>query len=291
MANVKDPAWNYFESLNVSRGNEEVKRRFCGKLYKSAKEDRLVDHLLRQCPAVSNEAKTAAGHPDTTTTLPQLVAQVEGDQDRDDSSDDESEIGDDAEDTSDDEQEYMSVEEQEARKCGEITYCLPAFPDIDVTELNEQDEQPVPDRTLTEEDILQMDVDINDDVGVFSNDGPDAVWWQEIETELFDENPEIPSTSTAPAKAAPSTASFSSEENSHGKPWIEAIEQSRYTDFVSKHHACTKQCHAILTQEQLMGRRKSIRSLGYHARSVFLVSQVMKAERQIPFFLRSTNLL
>ncbi|GAU93652.1 hypothetical protein RvY_05557 [Ramazzottius varieornatus] len=206
-----------------------------------------------------------------------VVMVVEGDQDGDDSSDDESEIGHDAEDTSDDEQEYMSVEEQEARKCGEITYCLPAFPDIDVTELNEEDEQPVPDRTVTEEDILQMDVDINDDVGVFSNDRPDAVWWQEIETELFDENPEKPSTSTASAKAAPSTASFSSEEKSHGKPWVEAIEQSRYTDFVSKHHACTKQCHAILTQEQLMGRRKSIRSLGYHARSVFLVSQVMTA--------------
>ncbi|GAU96839.1 hypothetical protein RvY_08217 [Ramazzottius varieornatus] len=152
MANVKGPAWNYLESLNVSRGNEEVKCRFCGKLYKSAKEGRLVDHLLKQCPAVSNEAKTAAGHPDTTATLPQLVAQVEGDQDGDDSSDDES------------------------------------------------------------------------------------------------------------------------EEKSHGKPWIEAIEQSRYTDFVCKHHACTKQFHAILTQEQLMGRRKSIRSLGYHARSVFLVS-------------------
>ncbi|GAU91977.1 hypothetical protein RvY_04130 [Ramazzottius varieornatus] len=118
-----------------------------------------------------------------------VVMIVEGDQDGHDSSDDESEIGDDAEDTSDDEQEYMSVEEQEARKWGEITYCLPAFPDIDVTELNEEDGQPVPDRTLTEEDILQMDVDINDDVRVFSNDGPDAVWWQEIETEMVRRKP------------------------------------------------------------------------------------------------------
>ncbi|GAU89827.1 hypothetical protein RvY_02331 [Ramazzottius varieornatus] len=225
MPTFKGPAWKYFESLRYIGKYEGAKCRFCGKKYNVGKEPRLAVHLLKQCQSATANSRAEVEQSEPAAAL--LSGAIDVEEEEYDSSDDESGLEDDEGNDSDEEEEAMSVEEQEARKCGEISYCLPAFPNVNVADINEEDEVSVLDRTLTEEDILREDVDMDDEGKIL------------------------------------------------GKPRIEAIEQSRYQDFIAKHRTCARECHAVLTQEQLMGRRKSVRALGYHARSVFLVSQVL----------------